>query len=100
MSHDLSPLIQQFLNQKVEVTEHRRTFQLGGKPYTFTEVEYVESDRTITALKTAAGGEGLYLRVFTPGTMGTTDWRTDRLNAYVEKSPDGSHYRIDRLAIG
>jgi len=94
------PLIQQFLNQTVEVAECSQTFAIDGKKITFEFARVADEDPTIAALSIAAKAEGFDLRLWAPGTIGTMEHRTDRLNAFVRKSPDGSHYRIARLTIG
>ena len=94
------PLIEHFLNQTVEVAECSQTFTIDGKKITFEFARVVDNEPTIAALSLAAKAEGFDLRIWAPGTIGTMEHRTDRLNAFVRKSPDGSHYRIAKLTIG
>ena len=105
MSRVVSPLIQQFLDQKVEVTEHARMKKfagLGSCPVTVLKV--VPGDPTITALKKVAKAEGLRLNVSisTWQRMSELMLRSSppRLHVHILKAPDGSHYRIDALRVG
>jgi hypothetical protein len=100
MSEVPFPLIQEFLNETVDVTECSQTFTVDGKKITFEFARVADDDPTIAALSLAAEAEGFDLRIWTPGTMGTMEHRPDRLNAFVRKSPDGTHYRIAKLTIG
>jgi len=95
-----SPVVQKFLNQKVEVTEYKRTTDIGGRPYTKRIVTLVHGDPTIAALRKAVEAEGYHLRTLTPGEPHTAEHRTDRLNAHIRKASFSSHYRIDGFGIG
>ena len=46
-------------------------------------------DPVIEEMKEVACDNGLVLRVWFPGMMGTMDHRLDRLNARIEKDADG-----------
>jgi len=95
-----SPLIQQFMHQKIEVTERIDKLVIGGKEKTFQTILVADNDPMIVALEAAAKAEGLYLRILMPNTMGTMDYHTNRLNVHIREAPDASHYRIEGLIIG
>lgn len=52
-----------------------------------------ENDPTITEIKKEAEANGLTLRVWTPGAMGTMDYSEDRLNVHLARGEDNK-YRV------
>jgi hypothetical protein len=64
------------------------------------EVQPDANDPTLRAMQKAASDNGFKLRIWFPGTMGTMDYRTDRLNAHVDKGADGKYRVSSRFNIG
>jgi hypothetical protein len=58
------------------------------------------SDPVIEAMRAEATKHGFRLRVWFPGTRGTTDYRTDRVNAHIEQADDGKWRIGNRFNIG
>lgn len=85
---------QQFVGHIVRVVESKRT--IGEEEY--TEHNVAPDDETIALIKKVAAEEGLKFRVWLPGTRGTMDHRTDRINIHVDES-DGV-YKVTRTRIG
>lgn len=100
MSNPRVPAIfQAFLNQKVEVTEEKRTVKCGRHPaHTYDVYRVASTDRTIKSLQAVVAERGMRLRVLLPGMMGTDDFGPDRLNVYLNKRNDG--WKITGLDIG
>lgn len=84
-----------FAGREVGVTEtpFKTEFKNLGITYEGVHVEIQKDDPAITELTTAVQAAGLRLRLWLPNTMGTMDFRRDRLNVHVAKEADGK-YRI------
>lgn len=67
--------------------------KFAGKEVQVIKSRLAASNPVVDELKQAAEDAGLILRLWLPGTVGTRDYRTDRLNAHVNKEADGK-YRI------
>jgi hypothetical protein len=57
-------------------------------------------DPTISEMKKLAEDNGLKLRLWYPGMMGTMDFKGNRINAYVEKGADGKYRVSNEFKIG
>lgn len=84
---DLSQQFAKFAGREVKVEE--KHFPKWG----ITEARVDHTDPAVAELTAAVQATGLQLRLWSPGMMGTMDYRLNRLNAHVEKAADGK-YRI------
>lgn len=91
-----------FIGQKVLVKEDKQTvhFDFGGlNDQEFVEYELDEQDAVITKLETEVKNVGLdHLRTWLPNTIGTMEFRADRMNVVIEKNGDA--FEITRIYIG
>ena len=92
---DVSRQFNQFAGREVAVTEKDMTefYKKLGFDFSGVEAHLDENDPVIKELSEAVAKTGLQLRIWLPGTMGTMDYRLDRLNVHVAKEADGK-YRI------
>ena len=80
-----------------EVTE-RLQLKTLGIDRDFTTVEYDETDPTIVEIKQLRGDGAL--RIFTPGrSLGTCDYRLDRINVHIHKADDNT-YKVTSITAG
>jgi hypothetical protein len=92
----ISALFNKFAGKEIDMIENNRTVRIGGTDHTYTEVRLAnENDPVIRDMHDTAQQAGLRLRLWQPGTAGTMDYRLDRVNAHIEKGPDGK-YRIGK----
>jgi len=98
---NITALFNKFTGREVPMTETSHTIMIGGKPFTIDEINLADpNDATLREMKKLADDNGLILRTWWPGTVGTCDYMTNRVNAHIEKSADGK-YRVDnRFDIG
>lgn len=89
---DVSHIFNKFAGREVPMKEE--PVVIRGKTYHQTKL-VDENDPTLKEMHDAAKKAGLRLRVWLPGTMGTMDYRTDRVNAHVTKEADGK-YRVGK----
>lgn len=102
MQNDVSHLFNKFAGREVAMTERTETvdFKHIGKQ-TFTVVEPANKDEPLfKEMQSEAKKHGLSLRLFWPGMMGTMDYRTDRVNANIEKGDDGKWRVGKHFGIG
>jgi hypothetical protein len=89
---DLHAIFNKFAGKEVPMQEEK--FTIRGK--TYTQVKPADDkDPVINDMNAAASANGLKLRLWWPGMAGTMDFRTDRVNAHIEKAPDGK-WRVSR----
>lgn len=84
-----------YLGRKVLVNETKETLKIAGKDYDHTHCELDANDTVVSEIQK----EHSNVRVRLPGTMGTMDYRLDRLNVHIEKQADGS-YEITEVDLG
>ena len=90
---DLSQQFAKFAGRAVKAQDITHHVRVGDATYPVTHVEIDQNDPAVAELRAAVQAAGLSLRLWTPGSMGTMDYRLDRLNAGIEKAADGT-YRI------
>jgi len=100
MSQNLSGIFNSFAGKEISVVERVSYYKYDGHEIPLTSVSPVENEPTLKALKTEAAKAGLSLRVWFPGTVGTMDYRTDRLNVHVSKEADGKYRIQNNFNIG
>ncbi len=102
MNRDLSSIFQKFAGREVAMVEEKVTLNFKGmEPIEFYEVRLAnDNDPVIAELRTEVEKNGLTLRLWWPGTLGTADMRYDRLNAHVEKEADGKWRIAPKFTIG
>ncbi|MBI1215719.1 MAG: hypothetical protein GC185_07870 [Alphaproteobacteria bacterium] len=99
--HDVSSIFNKFAGREVPMTETERKMTIGGKEYSFNEVRPADqNDPVLGEMRDEAKKHGLSLRVWWEGIMGTMDYRTDRVNAHIEKGNDGKWRVGQRFNIG
>ncbi len=59
-----------------------------------------DCDDVLDSMKAAAKKNGLHLRMWFPGTIGTMELRLDRVNAHVKQGKDGKFRVSNRFEIG
>jgi len=103
MNHDsISKAFNKFAGREVECVEETKTHHFKSLgDITLTEVRLKDpNDAVLQELRDEAAAMGLKLRVWLPGTMGTMDYRTDRLNVHVGKEADGKYRISPNIGIG
>lgn len=102
MKHNdpLSDIFARFAGRAVKVREENAVmhFKALGTIRIY-ECKLAEDDTTIKDLKAETEKAGFSLRVLLPGTVGTMEYREDRVNAVVAKDGDGV-FRVKSLDIG
>lgn len=97
----ITHVFNKFAGREVPMIEEQHTINLGGKDYKIDEVRFANpNDPLIQEMKKTAEDNGLQLRLWLPGSMGTMDFRTDRVNAHIEKSADGKYRVSSRFNLG
>lgn len=84
-NHELAELFNKFAGAEVDVKE--KMVEYRGQQY--PECRLNEDDATVKEMREFASENGLTLRLWTPGSAGTMDFRTDRVNAHIAKEHDG-----------
>lgn len=95
-----SEVLQEFIGRKVRVEEKEMTFtssRYGERKYTHCAV--ADDDEVMHELNIEAAKLGLNIRTWTPNSIGTCDFRTDRVNVRLDKSEDGT-YSITKVYLG
>ncbi len=99
--HDIRPLFNKFAGREIEMIETARTVRIGGKDQIRTEARLADPQNPLIAdMHDTATNAGFRLRLWFPGSIGTRDVRADRINAHIEKSPDGKYRVAARFHIG
>lgn len=97
---NLAKLFNKFAGKEIAVTETKRTIVIGGETHTVDEARFADQNPTLEAMKKTAENHGLKLRISLPNSFGTCDFRTDRVNAHVEKGADGKWRVGKKFHIG
>jgi hypothetical protein len=98
---DLSSIFGQFAGKEVPMIEDKIKRRRNGKEVEYDRITPADqNDPTLSEMRKAANDNCLKLRVWWPGIVGTTDFRTDRVNAHIEKCADGKWRVSDRFSIG
>lgn len=84
-----------YVGRKVLVKETQETIKIGGKDYDHINYEIETGDTVVAEIQK----EYPKVRVWLPNTMGTMDYRLDRLNVHIEKQTDGS-FVVTRMNFG
>lgn len=82
---------QEVLTQTIQSGEHK------GIKISYSDVK--DDDKIVKDITTQAAKEGMKLRVWLPKTVGTMDYRQDRINVEVKADSDGKH-TVERFYIG
>lgn len=93
---NVSSIFNKFAGREVNMTEE--TFTVRGKNY--TQVKLDANNPVVKEMQDEAAKNGLKLRLWFPGIMGTADARNDRINAHIEKCPDGKWRVAPNFDIG
>jgi hypothetical protein len=88
-----------FVGKTVLVNKTTETAKIGGKEYSNPRCKISNEDVVIAEVCEVATKHSLRCRVWLPGTIGTMDYRLDRLNVKVEEQTDGS-FQITRIYFG
>jgi hypothetical protein len=98
----ITQIFNKFAGREIPMIETSRTIDIGGKAYTIDDVKFADAnDPTVQEMKKTAEDHGLHLRLFWPShSMGTMDYRTNRVNAHIEKGADGKYRVSSQFSIG
>jgi len=99
MQKEIPAEIAAFQGKRVKVTPTSSMFVIGGKKHCITDYHLYQDDPVIVELAAAVKAVGAIERFWTPGTVGTMDYRTDRLNIYIDR-PNGEDFEITRMSWG
>lgn len=92
----LSALFNKFAGREVPLTVTPQSRQIGGQTYNYDIIDLADkNDPTIAEIQKTAEDNGLRLRLWLPGAMGTMDVQPNRLNVHVDKEADGK-YRVQK----
>ena len=95
-NHEVSALFNKFAGVEIAVKEEEKEITIGKDKYPYTHVEFANpSDPVLVGMNETAKKNGLSLRIWLPNSMGTMDYRLDRVNVNVQKDPDGK-WRIGK----
>lgn len=98
---DISRLFNRFAGKEIGMVESSRNVRIGGKDQVRTVARLADPQNPMIAeMREAAASAGLHLRVWQPGSVGTRDFRSDRVNARIEKGNDGKYRIANRFDIG
>lgn len=84
---DLKAIFGRFAGREVPLEE--KIIDIGGGGYPRLSFKH-DPDPTLETLKEEAAKHGLDVRVWIPGTMGTTEVDRNRLNIYIDKDKYGA----------
>ena len=99
---DLTAIFWKFAVREVPLIEKPYEIEIEGlDTIEGTQIELADqNDPTLAEMNQIASQNGLNLRVWWPGIMGTMDYRTDRVNAHIKKGDDGKWRVADNFNIG
>ncbi len=92
---------EKYVGKVVTVEQSEHTMERNGKKVYTSRFEVTENDPVIQEIKGLLGKEGLLLRIWVPGSIGTMDFRPNRLNVHVSEEPaDSGVFQINRVDFG
>lgn len=95
--HNLSKIFNKFVGKEVSVTETVHTTKYGD---IMSASLSDKNDPVIQGMEQEAVRNGLELRFWLPGTMGTADYCVDRVNVDISKESDGKYRIQNSFRIG
>jgi hypothetical protein len=101
-NNSITGLFNKFAGKEISVNEkiQTRTSKLSGETLNFTTYSFAdENDPLLVEMHQIAVDNGVRLRIWLPNTMGTMDYRMDRVNTRVAKGADGK-YRFSDFKVG
>ena len=99
---DISKIFNKFAGREVEMLEEEKTLHLKSLgDIKLTEVTLKNpNDPVVKEMSDEAAKNGLSLRLWWPGIMGTMDYNTSRVNAHIEKEADGKYRISPHFSLG
>ncbi len=97
MDNNISRAFNKFAGREIPMTKEVHEFR--GKKYESVRIED-ENHPTLVEMRELAESMGLKLRLWTPDSMGTMDYRLDRLNAHVVEDPTGKFVISSKFDLG
>jgi hypothetical protein len=97
MKPKITDVFNKFAGREVAVIEtpYKQHLKHAGITVEGISTEFAPNEPTIAEMEKAAKDNGFTLRLWLPDGAGTCDYRTDRINAHVEKGADGK-YRVSK----
>ncbi len=89
-------LEREFLKREVDVKVSKKT--IGDGEHAFEYEEHETDDPILKEMEEKAAKIGMVIRLWFPGTVGTMDYRIDRINVRVE--PVGDKFVITDIHVG
>lgn len=97
----LSDIFGKFAGREVPLTEKKHQVKLTSRTIEVTQLSLTDpKDPTLAEMEKTAEKNGLSLRVWWPGVMGTMDYREDRVNAHLEKDKGGKWRVSNKFDLG
>lgn len=97
MEHDLT-IFDQYIGQLVTVTKTTLQRQIGEVTFDHSTYDIPINDPVMIAVEVQAKSMALDVRVWLPNTVGTMEYRNDRLNVTIKES--NGQYIIESFRIG
>lgn len=94
----LKSIFGKFAGKEIPVEEKEHDYK--GTKYTQPMISNGDSNPTLKELNEVAKKHGMVVRVWLPNTVGTMDYRTDRLNVFINKAADGKWRITKGFGIG
>lgn len=98
---NLKDIFGKFAGREIPLVEKPYEVKLTNRTIKGTQLELADENHpTLAEMNDTAAMNGLTLRLWWPGVMGTMDMRDDRVNAHLEKSNDGKWRVANKFNIG
>ena len=88
--------LKEYIGKTVNVVVTPHTSIIQDREYDTSDYRVDEKDEVIISLRKAVGGSPL--RFWTPNSVGTMDYRPERVNVYIDKKDNG--WTITRISNG
>ncbi len=88
----------QYIGQTVTVTKTTSERQIGEVTFDSSTYDIPSTDSVMNSIESAAKLKGMDLRVWLPNTVGSCEYRFDRLNVSIKES--NGKYVVDSFRIG